>query len=175
MHDVILESFLASQLEAGLALAGSSDLLDLVPLDAPPVRRYLVDLRCRGLVCDRSGAVTEADHFQLGIRFPDDYLRHVRPPEVVTLFGPQNTFHPNVAAPFMCLGRLVPGTSLVDLIYQVFEILTYNKVTMREDDALNRDACVWARGNLMRFPIDRRALKRLVPVPVAGEPGESGR
>jgi len=175
MNDVILESFLASQLEAGLALAASSDLLELVPLDAPPVRRYLVDLRCKGLVRDPSGAVSEADHFQVGIRFPDDYLRHVRPAEVVTLFGPPNTFHPNVAAPFMCLGRLVPGTSLVDLIYQVFEILTYGKVTMREDDALNRDACAWARGNLDRFPIDRRPLKRPVPVPVAGDPPESGR
>ena len=175
MHDVILKSFLASQLEAGLALAESSDLLELVPLDAPPVSRYLVDLRCKGLVRDRSGAVTEADHFQLGIRFSDDYLRHVRPPEVVTLFGPQNTFHPNVLAPFMCLGRLAPGTSLVDLIYQVYEILTYSKVTMREDDALNRDACVWARGHLDRFPIDRRPLKRPVAVPLAGAPEESGR
>lgn len=175
MHDVILSSFLDRQLEAGLALAESSDLIDLVPLDPPPVRRYLVDLRCKSLVRDRSGAVSEAERFQVGIRFADDFLRHVRPPEVVTLFGPTNAFHPNVAAPFICLGRVVPGTSLVDLIYQVFEILTYTKVTMREDDALNREACAWARGNRDRFPIDRRPLKRPVPALLAGDPEESGR
>jgi hypothetical protein len=63
---------------------------------------------------------------------------------------------------------LAPGTPLVDLIYQVFEIVTYNKVTMAENNALNRDACVWCRGHLDRLPVDRRALKRpVVTIPVA--------
>ena len=53
-----------------------------------------------------------------------------------------------------------PGTPLVDLLYQCFEIITYTKVTMREDDALNRAACGWARENQDRFPIDPRPLKR---------------
>jgi hypothetical protein len=34
------------------------------------------------------------------------------------------------------------------------------KVTMREDDALNRAACQWARQHPERFPVDRRPLKR---------------
>jgi hypothetical protein len=49
---------------------------------------------------------------------------------------------------------------LVDLLYQVYEILTYQKLTPREDDALNKEACHWARANQKRFPIDRRPLKR---------------
>jgi hypothetical protein len=31
---------------------------------------------------------------------------------------------------------------------------------MREDDALNHVACVWARANQSRFPIDPRPLRR---------------
>jgi hypothetical protein len=71
-------------------------------------------------------------------------------------------FHPNISdkAPFICVGKLAPNTPLVDILYQCFEIITYNKVTMREDDALNTEACVWARENQHRFPIDRRPLKR---------------
>ena len=44
--------------------------------------------------------------------------------------------------------------------YQLFEIITYKRVTMREDDALNPVACAWARRNTHRFPIDPRPLKR---------------
>jgi hypothetical protein len=71
-------------------------------------------------------------------------------------------FHPNISdkLPFICVGKLAPNTPLVDILYQCFEIITYNKVTMREDDALNMQACVWARENQHRFPIDRRPLKR---------------
>jgi len=73
------------------------------------------------------------------INFSADYLRSADPFRVVTWFGPLNTWHPNIAfgAPVICIGRLSPGTGLVDIIYQVFEIVTWNKVTMREDDALN--------------------------------------
>jgi hypothetical protein len=94
--------------------------------------------------------------------FPSDYLRTADPFRVVTWLGPRHVWHPNIAAdaPAICVGRLVPGTSLVDLIYQVFEIITWNKVTMREDDALNRAACQWARSHRERLRIDRRPLKR---------------
>lgn len=43
---------------------------------------------------------------------------------------------------------------------QVFDIITWNKVTLREDDALNTAACQWARRHPDRFPVDRRLLKR---------------
>ena len=40
------------------------------------------------------------------------------------------------------------------------EIITFNKANVREDDALNPDACVWARHNQHRLPVDTRPLKR---------------
>ncbi len=77
------------------------------------------------------------------------------------MFTP-NVWHPNVSRehPLICIGRLTPGTPLVDILYQIFDILTFQKYNPREDDSLNKTACAWARENQDRFPIDRRPLKR---------------
>ncbi len=159
MNDPILATFLEEQHRAGMDLAARSDLFDLVPLGEPPHQRYLAYFHCKGLV-RRAGRILEAERFDVGIRFPDDYLKRVDMGEVLTLLMPLDMFHPNVRAVFICPGALSPGTSLVDLIYACFEIFTYTKVTMNEYDALNREACVWARENLHRFPLDRRPLVR---------------
>ncbi len=162
MTDKILEGYLQRQLEEGMGLAESSDLVDLAPADHGLPQRYVVEFRCKGLVRrgDGDDEIVEADRFAVGIRFPSDYLRRAEPMEVLTWLGPRNVWHPNIMAPVICVGRLTPGTPLVDIVYQVFEIITYNKATVREDDALNPAACQWARRNMHRFPIDRRALKR---------------
>jgi hypothetical protein len=162
MQDKIFEAFLKRQYEEGMALARSSDLLDLFPMSDDPPDRYIAQFRCHGLVRSSDGDVVEADHFEVGIWFPSDYLRRAEPFQVLTWLGPCAVFHPNISdkAPFICVGKLAPNTALVDILYQCFEIITYNKVTMREDDALNAEACVWARENQQRFPIDRRPLKR---------------
>ena len=119
--------------------------------------------------------MTEASRFEVGIWFPSDYLRRAEPWEVLTWLGPRRVFHPNISdrMPVICVGRLAPGTWLVDLLYQVFEIISYQKVTMREDDALNPAACAWARENQHRFPVDRRPLKWRKPLaePVEAEVG----
>jgi ubiquitin-protein ligase len=77
------------------------------------------------------------------------------------MFTP-NTWHPNISRelPLICIGRLTPGTPLVDILYQVFDILTYQKYNPRESDSLNPQACAFARENHDRFPIDARPLKR---------------
>jgi hypothetical protein len=160
--DPVFEAFLRRQYEEGMALADSSDLLRLCPMSWPLPQRYIAEFRCKGLIRDRDGAIREADFFEVGIWFPSDYLRRANPFEVLTWLGPRNVFHPNISDsfPVICVGRLDPGASLVDILYQCFEIITYNKVTMREDDALNLDACAWARANKDSFPIDGRPLKR---------------
>jgi hypothetical protein len=56
------------------------------------------------------------------------------------------------------VGRLTPGTSFVDIILQCYEVLSWQKVTMREDDALNIKACAWARNNPDRIPVDDRPI-----------------
>lgn len=161
-RDPVFEAFLRRQYEEGMALADSSDLIRLCPMGWPLPQRYIAEFLCKGLVRDRDGGIRESDYFEVGIWFPSDYLRRANPFEVLTWLGPRNVFHPNISdsLPVICVGRLDPGASLVDILYQCFEIITYNKVTMREDDALNADACAWARMNQHRFPIDSRPLKR---------------
>jgi hypothetical protein len=158
--DPIFRAFLERQAEEGRALAQTSDILDLECL--PTGQHFIAHYTCRGLVKDSTGGVREAASFHVGVFFGTDYLRSVNPFDTLTLFDPLNTYHPNVAfgAPFICVGRITPGMPLADLLYQVYEILTYQKLTPREDDALNKEACRWARANQERFPIDRRPLKR---------------
>jgi hypothetical protein len=155
-----LRAFCERQCEEGAALAQASDILELDCMDTG--QHHIAHYACRGLVKDKDGVVREADSFHVGFYFSADYLRSVNPYEVVTLFGPPNTYHPNIAfgAPFICVGHIAPGTRLVDLLYQVYEILSWQRLTPREDDALNKDACRFARENQHRFPIDRRPLKR---------------
>jgi hypothetical protein len=161
MRDPIMSAFLRRQDDEARRLSSSSDLVSVEPLGSP-ADRFLVRFSCRGLVRARDGAITEADAFAIGIWFPDTYLRAVDPIRVLTWLGPPNVWHPNISmeAPVICVGRVAPGTPLVDLIYQCWEIVTWNKVTMREDDALNIPACPWARQHLARLPIDRRPLRR---------------
>jgi ubiquitin-protein ligase len=80
---------------------------------------------------------------------------------MLRLFTP-GVWHPNVSmeVPLICIGRLTPGTGLVDVLYQVYEILTWHKFNPRENDSLNKTACAWARQNQSRFPVDHRPLKR---------------
>jgi hypothetical protein len=159
MNDAILESFLGRQLAEGMALAAASDLVELHPLGPEPVQRYVARLRCRGLV--RLGErVAAHDCFDVGVHFPSDYLRRVNPLEVLTLLGPFETWHPNCRPPGFCPGHLAPGTTLVEILHQCVEILSWRKVTMKEDDCMNPAACAWARANRHRFPVDDRPLRR---------------
>lgn len=160
-RDPIFEAFLRRQCGEGMALAQASDLLELVESPfAPP--HFVARFRCKGLVRDPDGEVREADRFEVGIWFPPTYLRCAESFEVLRWFGPVNIWHPNISdkLPLICVGRLAPGTSLVDLLYQIYEIITYHKYMPREADALNQAACAWARRNQDRFPVDRRPLKR---------------
>jgi hypothetical protein len=158
-RDRIREAFLSRQLEEGRSLAAQSDLVQIEPVtvDEGPPCRFIVTYRCKGLV-RVNGDVRIHDRFDVGIWFPGDYLRRVEPAEVVRLLGPMEVWHANVRFPFICPGRLQPGLGLVDLVYQIFEILTYHKVNAH--DALNAEAAAYARDHADHFPVDKRPLKR---------------
>jgi hypothetical protein len=159
-QDRIFTGFLERQYRDGMALAASSDLLELTPVDrAPAVTTYFAQLTCIGLI-RRAGQIVEHQDFVVGIRFTDDYLRRFETARVLTWCLPEEIWHPNIRPPFICAGHMPPGTPLVDLLYQVFEIITYHNVEMREYNALNGEACSWARNHTERFPLDRRPLRR---------------
>jgi hypothetical protein len=71
-----------------------------------------------------------------------------------------NAWHPQIASPFVCLGHLHAGMGLTEILLQAHQVITYAKVTMKENDCLNPAACAWAREALAqgRFPVDTRPL-----------------
>lgn len=160
MTDPVFEAFLSRQRDEVLALAAASDLIRVFPAGGDPPDRYRAEFACRGLV--RHGdRVLEASRFEVGIWLPGDYLRTAERAQVLTWLGPPGVFHPNItpAMPFICVGPIAAGTPVVDLLHRCFEIITWQRVTMREDDALNPWACSWARAHQARLPVDRRPLK----------------
>ena len=156
MNDPVFNSFLEVQYQQVTALAAQSDILRFECEGAMPPRKYVLEFNCRGLVCTPDGEIQEASRFMVGISLPDDYLRTPDTQQVVTMFPPW-IWHPNANGPFLCLGNLTGGTALVDIVFQVYEILTYQRWSAH--DGLNEAACEWARNNQERFPIDRRPLK----------------
>ncbi len=166
--DHVLTGFLERQREEGMALAERSTVLTLVPSGGAAPDRYLVRFACRGLVRGPGGAPVEHEGFELGVWFPPDYLRRVNPIEVVSWLAPRHVFHPNVGPGpsgglFICSGRVERATPLVELLMRAYEIVTYQRVTMNEHDALDHEACAWARANQVRLPIDRRTILGTVP------------
>lgn len=160
MQDVIMRSWLERQSEEGLRLASASDVLVLKGGSESPPREFLAHFDCPTLI-RMEGEIIEHVGFDVLIRFPSDYLRRAPDPAlVVALLSPQNAYHPNVAPPFLCIGSIAPGTSLCELVYRIYEILTFQKLTPSEHDALNREACSWARTHMDRFPLNSRALRR---------------
>ena len=177
MTDNVFTKFLERQHTEGRALAANSDILKLMPVAGAPPQQYIAEYRCQGVIRDRDGRVVPGGLFVVGIFFPNDYLRCAATPEVLTWLAPANVFHPNILGPAraICIGRLEPGTSLVDILYQVFEIIVYRKFNPREYESLDKSACSWARNNQARFPTDPRPLKRPSEMPRAhGEKVRSG-
>jgi hypothetical protein len=157
--DPILTSFLDEEEVAAEEFHRASDVVDITPLGPKPRQRYRVEYHCRGLVRTREG-VDEANHFVVGIYFPPDYWHRAVPWEVITLLWPQGVWHSNVRYPFICPGRLTPGMGLIDIVTQVYSILTFNNISIREDDSLQPEASSWARRNMHRFPLESRPLRR---------------
>ena len=45
-------------------------------------------------------------------------------------------------------------TSLLQIVYRCWDVLSFRNVTMREEDALNAQACAWARNHRAQFPVN---------------------
>lgn len=158
--DGVLAYFREAQALLARQLAAESDLLDVDVLDpAHIVARY----RCRGLVRAGSGAIEVADDFVAGFYFGSDYLRGQHPMSVVTWLAPHHVWHANVRAPAVCVGPIEPGTPVDELIFRVWDLITWNNATIVEREALNPDACVWARHHPEALPVDARPLKWRIP------------
>ena len=174
MSDRIFAEWLEVQATEGMDLASRSDVLRLAPVAGLPPHKFLAEFSCRGLAKTDAGIVT-VDRHLVGISYPPDFLRRSSDPwQVLTWLEPQTEFHPNIRFPAVCVGHIAPGMTLVSLLHQLWQMITWQRFTPRENDALNKEACAWARRNLDRFPVDsRRSLlggPRLDSGAGAGEP-----
>lgn len=157
-----LEEFLRTQYALLEQLCNDSDIVKIVkaPARTGQSRRFQIFFRAKGMVRESDGRVHTADLAVIEVAIPEDYLVNFEGLRCITLCEPQNIFVPNANGPFLCTGHLAPGTPLVDLVYQLYEIyIGYNK-NVNEADALNWDACQFARQNPHLYPTDRRPLKR---------------
>lgn len=157
--DEIRESFLQAQMRAALALSAASDIVRVhtVPNQFAP-ERYVAQFSCKTLVRASDGNIVETDFAAIGIWFHEGHLRHVEPLRVVRILEPRNLWHPNARFPLLCAGHITCATTLHELVYHVWEVLTYRK--WASHDGLNEAACQWARQNQDRFPTDPRPLLR---------------
>jgi len=162
MIDKVFNNFLETQLCEALGLAENSDILRFLPAPGALPQQFLAEFHCKGIIQNRDGEIAEGNLFVVGIFLPNDYLRRAAIPEVLTWLGPANVLHPNILGPAgaICIGHLEPGMGLVDILYQLYEIIVYRKFNPQENNSLNKAACAWARNNLSRFPTDHRPLKR---------------
>lgn len=159
--DHVFRSFLKAQYERSGELAANSEVLTLYPLtDSPePPTRYIASYNCTGIVRDATGAIVLAEaEFSVGIALSEDHLRRVDPLRVITWLDPPNIFHPNISPPYLCTGHVSPGIEVVDLLLQVYDILSY--YNWASEDALNEEAAAWARRHQRLFPVERRPLRR---------------
>jgi len=156
MTDSIRTSWLHTQYIEAMNFANQCDVLRLAPIEGSPPYKYIAEFRCDGLV-QADNEISVSDRHLVGILFPEHYLRSsCHPGQVLTWLEPTTEFHPNIRAPFCCVGHIAPGMSLLNLLHQVYQMITWQRFTPREDDALNADACRWARNNLDRLPVDAR-------------------
>jgi hypothetical protein len=156
----VLETFLREQLQEGQELDAASDILTLEPLPGDPPVAYIAHFRAGCLVRGNDGRFRAREGFHVGIHFPPEYLRRAHSFETLALLDPLSAWHPNIRPPLLCIGRVTPGTGLVELIYRAYELVTWQRYMPREEDALNHAACSWAREHAREVPVDPRPLKR---------------
>jgi len=156
MTDSVRASFLAAQYEESMAFAQQSSVLSLAPIGGTPPARYIAKFDCDGLV-DTDDGIAVCERHLVGISFPEHYQSvSCDPGEVLTWLEPRSAFHPNIRAPFCCVGHIPPGMTLLSLLHQLYTMITWQRFTPCEDKAMNRAACSWARKHLDRLPVDPR-------------------
>ncbi len=170
MTDTIRASWLEIQFVEAMNFAQRSDVLSLAPIAGDPPHKYIAKFDCAGLA-ETGAGVTVIDQHLVGISFPEEYQHTASDPgQVLTWLEPRNEFHPNIRAPLCCVGPIPPGMSLLNLLHQLFVMITWQKFTPIENNALNEAACSWARAHLDELPVDpRRSMLNGNPAPSAGD------
>lgn len=159
MSDRVLQAFLQSQNDEGMELASQSSILELRPAHGNPPYSYLAGFDAPTLVRLDSGEVVIRNGFLAGIYFAPEHLHLVVSAQCLGFLEPKNIWHPNIKTPFICLGKIAPGTGLCELLMRIYEVATFMRYTPREDNALNIAACQYVRRRVPFRPLTALPLK----------------
>lgn len=176
--DKIYLRFLENSFEKARQLEAESDILTIADKRGNPPYHFLLKFEpVHHLVqnFDTGQVQLIQAPVLLDVCFPEDYLRSLDPElylKMVAILNPA-FFHPNVK-PFLgyvCLGHdFLPGTPLSDLIYHLYDIITYQNTTVDEQDAFNPAACSYLRQypevlkQIQNPPLRRRKLNLNIKV-----------
>lgn len=143
--DPVFHNFLTSVWREAKNLQARSDVLTITPLPPLPPSTFLAEFELPYLQRLRDGLIGVAPGpISAVLRFPENYLRSADPllsARVVSVLT-DDLVHPNVYGPVVCLGSaFAPGTPLVPLLWELWEIFTYQNLTLDERNALDPEAC----------------------------------
>ena len=168
MKDAVLCGFLERQNALLKDFCNASSRLECEAIQQDPdlpANLFMIKMKAKHLLMENGVVKASSRSCLIAIRYPEDFLRRAESHagEIINIVAPTNLWHPNVAIPYICTGRIIAGTSLEDFILRCYEIITYNNFTPREDDAMNPAACAWARQHMAEFPLETAPLRDLNP------------
>ena len=149
--DPVFDAFCRAAWNEAQVMAAESDILSVSPLPPLPPSRFLLrfDVPYLRRRSDRTIEQAPGPVFA-AVLFPADYVRggdpmlSMRIAHVVT----SDLVHPNVFQGAVCLGaQFNPGTPFRVLARALYDLLTFQLMTLNEPDAMDRDACRAIRSN----------------------------
>lgn len=160
--DKVFHGFLENTFKEVKELAKRSEVVQISPLPPFPPSGYICEFRMPYLRRLSSGVVEIAPGPVLAVlHFPEEYLRSTDPRlylKVVSVLT-KNLTHPNILGLAVCLGSsFAPGTPITALLWELYDIFSYQNVTLDERNALNPEACRLLREH-------PEALAKLKPEP----------
>jgi hypothetical protein len=143
--DRVFDAFCLAAAGEAEALAAQSDVLTITALPPLPPSRFLLRFALPYLRRRPDRTINCAPGPILAvICFPADYLLGSDPllwMRVVRIDNP-DLVHPNVREGIVCLGaQFSPGTPFRVLARTVYDLLTYQLMTLDERNALDPEAC----------------------------------
>jgi len=135
-------------------LCSRSELIHIEPVEGNPPKRYRIGFRCRGIMLHpETGSPCVTVNHLMEIYLPSKYPNERPERRWLTPI-----FHPNINKNgAVCLGDdWAPSMTLSWLVEQLADYITYRAYNL--DDPYYKEAAIWARENLDKFPIDSRPL-----------------
>jgi hypothetical protein len=142
----VFQAFLHNMFAEARALAEKSDVLRLTPLPPFPPCGYICEFDVAHLCRQAEGVVTiQPGPVVAAVLFPEDYLHSTDPRlylKVASVLEPRNLVHPNIRGGVVCLGSaFMPGTPITALLWELYDIVSGQNVTLDERNAMNPEAC----------------------------------